>query len=345
MNIILCSTFVPFSHNDTWNIEIGLKAKLLEAGHQVEHLYLPFDEQPDKIFQQMALYRWINLIDLADRIITFKLPAHLIPHPNKVIWYACPNLKFYPFSNHLPQTDLSLEEFKGIQAGLIKLDSAALIEARHIFTQSKLISSCLPSFKDISSEVLYPPLSNSEKFYNEGTNDEIISLGISTNSNRQSLLIEAMAHTKTAVKLRILGFNGFTDYYQELIQLIEKYNLQDRVILANQWIPEAEKNKYLANCLAVAYLPYFASVYGASTLEACYAAKPILTTLDSGSLLEIIQPNINGAVTEAVPIALAEAMDKLYLERKFSQQLGKTALDSITALNINWQNVLTRLLA
>jgi glycosyltransferase involved in cell wall biosynthesis len=82
----------------------------------------------------------------------------------------------------------------------------------------------------------------------------------------------------------------------ELIRAtIAKYGLESKVIFEDRWISEDEKVERLAPALAVAYLPEDEDSYGYCSLEAAHARKCVLTTQDSGGVLELVTDGVNGA--------------------------------------------------
>jgi glycosyltransferase involved in cell wall biosynthesis len=162
---------------------------------------------------------------------------------------------------------------------------------------------------------------------------------------RQHLLVEAMAHTKTPVRLRLLGSSGGTEYPNAIEETIKAADLSDRVILDNRWITEEEKVEQFAKCLAAAYLPLDEDSYGYPSLEASHSSKAILTTTDSGGVLELVQDGFNGLIADPTPESLASAMDRLYLNRANTEAMGVNAKQRLADLNISWKHVLERLLA
>ncbi len=73
----------------------------------------------------------------------------------------------------------------------------------------RTVSDRLRQFNDIESEVLYPPLQDPERFRSDGYGDEIVCVSRIEHHKRQHLLIEALSHTKTPVKLRLCGVSQF----------------------------------------------------------------------------------------------------------------------------------------
>ena len=344
MRIALCSSFVPFVYGGARNIVDWLQAMLEEQGHHVEKIYLPEMDTPDLLFQQMMAYRWLDL-SMADRVICFRPQAHLISHPHKILWFIHHIRSFYDLWGTPYQACPDDFKHRGIRDALHHVDTVGLSEAKIIFTNSQIVSDRLQLYNKVDSEVLYPPVFQPERFYCAEFNNEIVCICRLEHHKRQHLLIDAMQYVKTPVRLRLCGFSSSPEYADELAKKITKLKLHDQVSLENRWISEEEKIEYLAHCLAAAYVPVDEDSYGYPSVEASHALKPILTTIDSGGVLELIEDGVNGYVTAADPKALAEAMDKLYLNRAKTIMMGKRAAERLVTLNISWQHVLERLLA
>jgi glycosyltransferase involved in cell wall biosynthesis len=156
---------------------------------------------------------------------------------------------------------------------------------------------------------------------------------------RQHLLLEAMQHVKTPVRLRLCGTGSGADYVAKLQHLITSHGLGSRVVLEDRWISEDEKAERVGQALAVAYIPADEDSYGYPSLEGAHAEKPILTTSDAGGVLELVQDGINGFVVPPDPRALAEAMDRLYIDRTLARHMGLAAHQRIGELKITWSAV------
>lgn len=344
MKIALCSSFVPFIHGGYRNIVEWLKQMLEQQGHQVEVVYLPEVDAPDLLMQQMMAFRWIDL-EQADRIICFRPQAHLIPHRHKILWFIHHIRAFYDLWDSPYRGFPDDLKHRGIRDALRQVDNAALREAKMVFTNSQVVSDRLMQFNQVGSEVLYPPVFQPERFHCAGFNDEIVCICRVEHHKRQHLLVKALEYTRTPVRLRLSGASSGVAYPKELLQIIKKKRLGDRVVFSNSWISEEEKVVQLAHCLATAYLPLDEDSYGYPSIESSLSSKPILTTFDSGGVLELIQNEVNGYITEPSPEALAEAMDRLYLDRVKTELMGKNAFNRLEELNISWEYVLERLLA
>lgn len=343
MKIALCSSFIPFVNGGARNIVEWLQSVLQEHGHHVERIYLPEADTPELLLRQFAAFRWIDL-DAADRVICFRPQAHLVPHPNKVLWFIHHIRQFYDLWG-TPYGFENTAANRKIRDNLIAIDNKAFLEAKAVFTNSQAVSDRLKSFNSVDSEVLYPPVFRPERFFTRTYNDEIVYICRVEHHKRQHLMIEAMQYTKTAVRLRLCGTSGNPDYPRHLEELISKYRLSERVTLENRWIAEDEKAGYLADCLAAAYIPVDEDSYGYPSVEACHAKKSVITTSDSGGVLELVKDGYNGVVAEPDPKDIAQAMDRLYHDLPRTQKLGRNAFDSLNQLNISWSHVVDRLLA
>lgn len=344
MKIALCSSFVPFIYGGYRNIVEWLEPKLAAEGHEVERIYLPHVDSPDHLFTQMAAYRWAHL-EAADRVICFRPPAHVIPHPNKVLWFIHHIRPFYDLWDSPYRGFPDDVRHRSIRDALHEADTRALSEARAVFTNSAVVSGRLREFNSMDSEVLYPPVYNAERFYCQGFNDEVVYICRVEHHKRQHLLLEAMRHTRTPVRLRLCGASSGEQYVKELSAIVARYGLEDRVEIEHGWISEERKIELLANCLAAAYLPLDEDSYGYPSLEASHSGKSVLTTQDAGGVLELVEHGRNGLVCAAQPEALAQALDRLYEDRLATERMGVAARDRLDELGINWTRVLSRLLA
>lgn len=343
MRIALVSSYVPFVNGGARNIVEWLQAMLEEGGHQVERVYLPEVDTPDLLFQQMMAYRWVDL-DAADRIICFRPQAHLVSHRHKILWFIHHIRAFYDLwdTPYRGFPDNALH--RSVRDALHEVDSRAIQEAKAVFTNSRVVSERLRSYNNVQSEVLYPPVIQPERYRSAGFNNEIVCVCRLEHHKRQHLLVEAMQYVRSPVLLRLSGTSSGADYPKSLTKRIAELGLGSRVVLDNRWITEEEKIAQLSNCLAAAYLPLDEDSYGYPSLEASHASKPILTTTDSGGVLELVQDGVNGYVAEPNPEALAVAIDRFHQDRAKTMAMGLKAQARLDELNISWQYVLRRLL-
>src|SRR5690349_4164004 len=140
MKIIIASSYVPFVDGGGRFIVEWLAQKLIEHGHQVERFFLPFIDQPDDLLDQTLAFRLMDLSNYCDRLIALRPPAHVLRHPNKVLWFIHHIRSLYDLWNS-PDGVYTLvpDDPRGqaLRKAVMELDTQALGEARHIFTNSK----------------------------------------------------------------------------------------------------------------------------------------------------------------------------------------------------------------
>lgn len=344
MKVGIISTAVPLVSGGGRFIADWLHEKLIAAGHESEIVYIPFTEEQAFILPQMAAMRMWKLDDYFERIITIRPPAHLIPHPNKVIWFIHHLRGFYDLWDTeycgVPHTPAGF----AMRDAIRRADNVGLAEAKHVFTNSQVVSERLRKYNDIDSEVLYPPILHPENFSSGDYGDEIVSVCRIEHHKRQHLLIEAIALTQHPVRLRLSGASMSTDYVASLHARVAELGLNERVVIDARWITEEEKAEMLSTALASAYMPFDEDSYGYPTIEAAHSRRSTITVSDAGGVSEFVLHEQTGLISEPTAPAVAAMMDRLYGDRKMAKRMGAAAQKRVTALGIEWDNVLRKLL-
>ncbi|MFD1193911.1 glycosyltransferase family 4 protein [Seohaeicola saemankumensis] len=339
MKVALVSSAVPMVFGGYRFIVEWLEEALLEQGHSVEVVYLPSTDDPATLFDQMMAFRLLDLSDTADQVITFRPPAHVIPHPNKVAWFIHHARVYYD----LWETPYSPVEpnpyWDTFRKRLIRADTAALSEARKLYTNSNVVGRRLQEFNGLSSETLYPPVHRPERFHSDTYGDEIVCICRLEHHKRQHLLIEAMKHTQTPVKLRLCGAE--TPYTKTLLKAAAKTK---NVEIEARWISEEEKVERLASSLAAVYFPVDEDSYGYPTLEAAHARKGVIVASDGGGVTEFVRDGVEGYVIDPDPRVIADTFDRLWADRKLAERLGDAAHYRVSELGIDWTTVVRKLM-
>jgi glycosyltransferase involved in cell wall biosynthesis len=343
MKILIVSTVVPFIEGGGTFIVDWLDHNFKKFGYESEVIKIPFNSDPSIMLEQMLSLRLLDVTEYADRLVAIRTPSYLMRHPNKVLWFIHHHRGAYdlwdtPYQN-IPN---SVEGYK-LRNSIIEADNLSFRESKKIYTNSKVVSERLKIFNQVNSDVLYPPLNNSEKYYSSGSGDYILYVSRLTHVKRQHLAVEAMRYTKTKVKLIIAGKTDTEQYYKYLISIVSKYNLQGKVEIIERWISDVEKVKMFADCLASVYIPFDEDSYGYPSLESFHSRKPVVTCYDSGGTLEIVEDGENGFISESDPVMIAETFDRLYSNKQKAASMGVYGLESLTKLDITWDNVVRRL--
>lgn len=343
MKIVVAKNMVPFVHGGAETLAGELCHALREHGHTVALVEIPFWwSQPHHILENVIANRLLRFDDV-DHFIALKFPAYTIDHPNKIVWLLHQFRQAYdlwdtPYSN-LPTNETG----KAVRDAVHELDSTYLPTARKLFTISRTVSNRLKHFSNLNSEVLYPPLANHNAYYTEDAEDYFYYPSRYTEAKRQHLVIEALALTKSPVRLILTGNVDDQSYVEKLQHLTESNNLSNRVRMEAGMVTEQEKRALLAKSIGCIYTP-FNEDYGYITLEAMYSHKPVLTVQDSGEPHAFIQHEKTGLSVETSPQALADAMDALYNDKRRAQSYGDAAFDYIQSLAIGWEHTIPRLL-
>jgi glycosyltransferase involved in cell wall biosynthesis len=345
VRIGLVSSAVPLVQGGARFIVDWLREELEARNHEVEAIYIPSEDDPDTLLQQMAAFRLIKLDSHFERVITFRPPAHVVCHPRKVIWFIHHVRVFYDLwdSPYRPVPDRV--PGRALRAAIMRADTAALREAHKVFTNSAVVGDRLRRFNGVDSEVLYPPVRQPERFRSGPYGDEIVCVCRLEHHKRQHLLVEAMRHVRSGVRLRLCGSSREHAYAGSLRETVAQGGLQRRVTIEDRWITEEEKVSLLEGALAAAYVPLDEDSYGYPTIEAAHAHRCTVTVGDSGGVPEFVRDGETGLLVPPVPEALAAAFDRLHADRTLAARLGAGAADRVAALGINWDRVVASLLS
>jgi glycosyltransferase involved in cell wall biosynthesis len=344
MRVAIVTNQSPFVHGGAELLAGWLGKELEKRDHEAIVVRIPFNWNPPERILDHILAARLMRVDAADRVIAMKFPAYVIPHHSKVLWLLHQFRQAYDLwdTQHaeLPDTPSG----RRVRDAVTTADNNYLIEAERIYTNSEVTSRRLRQFNELSSEVLHPPLFQPDGFRCDSYGDYIFAPSRLSAIKRQALLVEAMAHVSSPVRLVIAGPPDEPAQLQRLERLIAEHELGERVELLGSWISEEHKRELFASALASAYVPYDEDSYGYVTLESFHARKPVITCTDSGGTLELVTDGITGAVVDPSPEALASAFDELMEDKRRAERLGEAAFATLADLEISWDKVVERLL-
>lgn len=341
MKVVVASTIVPFLHGGGTLIVDWLEDALQERGHEVEVLRIPFPMDSRRTVSSMTGLRLLDLEGSGDRLVTIRYPSHVIRHPAKVVWFIHHQRAMFDLWNTRFQEMPSGPAADRYREMLVSADRVGMSEARAVFANSRIVRDRIRLFDDVDASVLYPPVWRPDRFRNEGYGDYLFMPSRLTRNKRQYLAIQAMRHVKTPVRLVIAGAPDLPGYDAELQVLVGD---DERVSLISDWISESDKLDLLAGCLAVPYIPVQEDSYGYPSLEAHHAGKAVITTTDSGGVLELVVDGVNGRVLKPTAVALAECFDELWEDRALAARLGAAGAGRMAELGIDWDAVVDSLL-
>lgn len=344
-NILICTTQVPFTTGGAESHVANLQTALRAAGYRAEVVALPFKWYPaEQIMRDVLAWRLLDLSESngvpVDLVIGMKFPAYVVEHANKVLWIihqhrAAYNLAGTPFDDLSP-----LPEGPRVRELIRRCDEQFIPGARKIFANSQAVASRLKRYNDIESETLYHPPPRAGRLRAGEIGDYVFYPSRLEPQKRQEILIEAMRHVRTPVRAVLAGGSREANHYRDLIK---RHGVGDRVELRG-FVEEHDLIELYANALAVCYLP-FDEDYGYVSLEAMYAARPLIVPADGGGAAELVEHEATGYVVEPDARAVAARLDELYADRAAARRMGARGRDKILALDLSWGRVVERLIS
>ena len=345
MKVLVVNNMAPFVHGGAEELAAHLKSQLRTAGHQADVLRIPFQWEPaGRIPSQMLMARALEIRNV-DRVIALKFPAYLIRHAHKTVWL----LHQYRQAYDLYGTDRSNlgsdRASQDLRRLIMNADAEGFDESRRIFANSEVTRQRLAFHNAVDSEVLLPPL-NDAPLFSGGPSDGYIFAGGRVNlMKRQHLLVEALARARNDVKLLIAGPADTRDDAARLERAVETCGLARRVTLDLRFVPRTTLAGYVNRAAAVAYLPYDEDSLGYVAMEAAAAAKPLISTTDSGGVLTLARHRRSGWIADPEPGSLADAMSQATASAALARSMGLEARAIWNSLGITWPATIERLLS
>lgn len=185
----------------------------------------------------------------------------------------------------------------------------------------------------VSVKTVYPP--TVMRSCSTGKYDYIFMISRLDGPKRIDMLIRAMKHVKSDIRLLIAGTGPERERLEALASGDERIQFLG-------FVRDEEVESYYANCLAVPYFPYDED-YGYITVEAMLHKKPVITTKDAGGPTEFVVDGETGFVTDFEEQAIADRIDffaKYPEEAKRQGENGYAVVKQIT-----WDKTVKQLLS
>ena len=302
----------------------GLQNAIRNQGVDADIVSVIPDESSFKaILRSYLLFYDLDLTKY-DGIISTKAPGYVSRHPNHICYLLHTMRRFYDmFDTEFPAADENLrEERRRIQ----ELDTAALLSPniRRIFVIGDEVKERLELFNAISSEVLYPATTLAG-FRQDGAFDYLFMPGRLHRWKRVDLVIRAMAHVKTPLRLVISGTGEDEAALRKLAKRDSRIEFLGR-------ISDEEMIECYANALAVPFVPYRED-FGFVATEAFHSGKPVITCRDSGEPARLTARFNAGIVCDPTPESIGTAIESLYRAPETAKQFGKNGCIGATAIS------------
>jgi len=340
--ILICASQVPFVRGGAELLVDGLRDALIEHGHTVDVVSLPFAWQPHELIAQSALvWRLLDLTNVnglpIDQVICTKFPSYAVRHPCKVVWLVHQHRQAYDWYG-TPFSDFAnTPEDRAVREQLLRMDRSTLGEAQRRYTISRNVSDRLRRFNGLDSVPLYPPSRYAERLRAGPYGDYILSDARLDAAKRLDLLLRALARTENPIRCVFISTGPER---AQLERLAADLGLGERVQFRG-YVPDAELIELYAGARAVYYAP-FDEDYGFTTVQALAAARPVVTTSDAGGVLEFVDDGANGFVAAPEPHEIAARLDTLSANPDLAGRMG--AAGPARVAGITWDRVAAELI-
>lgn len=339
--IAICASQVPFVRGGAELLVEELYKQLTLRNYDVEIIGIPFKWYPrEQIINSILSWRFIDLSESngekIDLVIPTKFPSYVVNHHNKVTWLV------HQFRQIYDQFGTEYSDFtegpfdRNIRNQIINIDNKSLNESKKIFTIANNTTHRLKKFNGIEADTLYHPPKHVGNYFCENYDDYILSVGRLESIKRVDLLIKALKYCDKKIKVVIAGKGP---YESELKKLTEKLGLNDRVSFLG-FVNDDDLLKLYANAFAIFFAP-FDEDYGYITLESFLSQKPVVTTNDSGGVLEFVEDEVTGLISTDEEFQISQNIEKLWNNKSLAKDLGNNGFDRIR--NITWDHVVDKL--
>jgi hypothetical protein len=84
--VLVASPFGPSSEPDDQSLGGQLEVALRDRGHEVDSIQIPFDPDPDALWEQLFAFRMTHVSEVGEVLVATGTPCHLLRHRRKVLW-------------------------------------------------------------------------------------------------------------------------------------------------------------------------------------------------------------------------------------------------------------------
>lgn len=286
---------------------LSLQRELVRRGFITDIAQVPFKwYPPEEIVRQALAWRLLDVTesngDRIDLLITTKFPTFLAAHDRKVAWIFHQHREIYDLLGTEYSSFTDSKPHNEIKATIQSLDAKGLSECRSRFTISHTVAERLRRFNQLDATTLYPPPPHVGRYRFDHLGDFLLFAGRLDRLKRVDLLIEALAQASPEVRLKIAGRGPLEG---SLLKLAAERGVSSRVDFLG-FVPDEDLLTLLATARAAVYTPVNED-YGYVTLEAFLSGKTLITTNDTGGVLEFATED-SGFIAEPTAPSLGAAM-------------------------------------
>jgi glycosyltransferase involved in cell wall biosynthesis len=339
--IVVAEARVPFVRDGAQLHSQALCEQLRARGYDAETVALPFEPEKSAVLAQAAAWRLLNMSTSntrpVDVLIATRFPTYFVRHPRKVAWLMHQHRPAYELYGTAYSDFTSSDDDVRLRERLIALDSHMLGECTRIFTNAQNTANRLATFNGLTGKPLYHPPPLAGRLHAGPYENYVLAVARLEPLKRVDLAVRAMAHVTLPLRLVVVGEGS---QRTTLERAAADSGVGDRIeFVGAVWADQTAR--WYANALAVVYTP-FDEDFGYVTLEAFLAARPVITSRDSGGPLEFVRDGENGMVLDPDPKAIAAAINTLAADRAAAERFG--AAGRARARMITWDGIIEQLL-
>ena len=165
MNILICTTQVPFVSGGAELHVANLRNALIAAGHTADIVALPFKWYPPReIIRSTLAWRMLDVTESngkpVDMVIGMKFPAYVVAHPRKVLWVIHQYRSAYDMAGTDYDDLAAYPDGTNTRMFVRHADEKFIPQALKVYANSQNVAARMLRFNNIQSEPLYhPPVS------------------------------------------------------------------------------------------------------------------------------------------------------------------------------------------
>ena len=320
------------------SIAHDLTQALRDHGHSAETVIVPFVQGGgDQVVKQALACQLMNYGDghgsSIDRLIGLRFPAYLIEHPKSVLWVHEVYTPAYeqPFCEGVRVPGDLAEAIRNV-------DRQRFARAEHVFADSDLLAERLRAYLGLDTPVLRAPPPLASLLSGAEAHPYLLAVADKLQGPAFELLLRSGDYCRQPVQLKLAALATADS------------NAQSRWCFASgavfevaPWCSSQELADLFNRCLAVVD-PGNAS--GSPTLgrQAALASKCLVSCSDGSAARDGVVSGSNGWIVEPSARGIAQALDRIWLERDETLAMGAAARTQYAQLDISWENTLAKLL-
>lgn len=338
--IVVTHAQVPFVSGGAELMVESLISQLKIRGFDVDKVQLPYKWYPaTSLYNNLLNWRLLDLDESCgekiDLVIATKFPSYGVRHNNKVAWITHQYRQAYDLyeSQYGLANDQNGSEIKKV---VENYDKFSLKESKGIYTISNTVTDRLQKYNNIEAQTLYHPPALVGRYQTGEFSNYLVSVGRLDKLKRNDQIIKALQYCDKNIRLKIAGKGP---ELEDLQKLAIRCKVEDRVDFLG-FVSDEDLIKLYQNSGAVYYAPVDED-YGYVTLEAFLSHKPVITCKDSGGVLEFVEHDKSGYISNPNENELGQWIDSLFHDKKIMRELGEFGYNKVK--NISWDNVIDEL--